>query len=259
VALILIGLFYAYLLGQDPVSSVNVAIDPNTGIGPEENELRFIMEASRSYLSRDETFQGGYSIIYDNATVEQGTFPVTKQGKSSVAVNFTEFYRDNGLYTVQVIVEGKTGSDSVEIIRTVHGLSPTMTDISTTYRLGLGLRPTDEPDDDRVVTTKGHGSAFFYYVEQGNDTADPGDWELVERVIFDIDLTELTYRIQSDDRVGTTFIDLGKAYLTEKDNGQARTDGRYAARITFHNDFSDDPLAFDEPVVALTDWLFVDG
>lgn len=255
--LALVGLVYLFLLGQDPVSRVNVAIDPNTGSGPEENQLRFTVETSRSYISRNEVFTGHYFIGHENATVYQESFQVPENGKAAVALNFTRFYRDNGLYTVRVIVEGTSGTDRVELIRTVHGLDPVLIDLYDSFRLGLGMRPTDDPDDDRVVTTIGHGSASFYYVEQGNDTSDAGNWELVERVTFIINLGQLEYVIASDGQTGEVYIDLDREYLTQESEGQDRPAGHYATRVAFLNDFSQDPLAFDEPVVEMTPWIDV--
>lgn len=253
----LAGLVYLVLASQDPVSRVNLAIDPNTGKGPDENELRFTVETSRSFVHRNELFTGQYAIRYGNATVHLGTFRVPEIGKASVALNLTEFYRDNGLYTVRVAVEGRTASDEVELVRTVHGLDPVLNDLFNSFRLGLGLRPTDEPGDDEVVTTLGHGTATFYYVEQGNDTADPGNWEQAERVTFEIGFSELFYVIASDGSGGANFIDLDREYLTHRGKDEERPPGHFAARVAFHNDFSTDPLAFDEPVIAMTSWIDV--
>ena len=222
--LAMVGMVFLILYNKDPVSDVQVIIDPNTGVGPDENELRFSVEASRSYLSRDELFTGVYLIRYDNATLHQGTFRLPENGKAQVGLNFTEFYRDNGLYTLRVTVEGVSGTDEVEIVRTVHGLDPVLIELNDSFRLGLGLRPTDDPGDDDVVTTVGHGSASFYFVEQGNDTSDPGNWEQVERVAFAVEPDSLTFTIASDGHTGTGLIDLPKEYLTRTSGGGDRQD-----------------------------------
>jgi len=254
-----VGLFIALLLfkllfSADPVTNVRVNIDPNSGVGP-DNNLTFTVECSRSYLSRDDRFTGSFSIIHSNISLRRGTFEIPSDGKAAVALNFTDFYLDNGPYTIRVEVEGARGSDVIEIFRTVHGLDPELMDLGSTFRLGLGLRPTDEPDDERVILTTGHGSVSFFYVEKGNDTGDPGDRELVEYLTFELDQYDLHYRIQSDGTIGTDFIDVASHYLTEDDNGKARPAGHYAARVIFHNTFSQDPKSFDDPVTAMTDWL----
>lgn len=242
-------------LGSDEAQSVKVYINSDSGLDPNDDALYADISITQGILADPNGVKGSYVVLYNNEEVTRGTYKFGATRTTTLEVPFDDFYVDNGVYTLRVKAGSKSATDDFKLSRTAHYLNPELVKFDDHFRVGLGLRATDDDRDDRFVPTMGTGTLKFYFVDEGNTTDQQPNatatWLLLEAIDFETDGYDISWTIRSDGTRETGILALPDGYVRMDENGT------YVVEATFTNTISQKANANPPEIVGTSNWVWV--
>jgi len=228
--------------------TISVLIDVEEALNPEDKTLNaFILATSPTFGML--TSEGDYTISISGSSVYSGNFKLNDEGRGSIAVEYSNFFTVNGIYTLTVDIKGTSDSDTVDLQKIADSVRGEVPVFDGSYPLSkddnllinLQFKTSDQFSD--YISPWVTGTIKIFHAEEVFDDGegeeywnDDGnrDFMEVETILFTVEGASINWQYSS----GST--DNGVSLWLDPSEFYTEGSGDYAITIEFSNDLGED-------------------